>query len=106
MNYGTIKSEVLSHIDGVAQPYYHYEIITKWWLDDEKANHIWKHSIIRIDRDGTVTLYEAFKQPGDWWDAYEEYMLDQVLTVPVGQSVRHRNRMSEQHQWIVRHCLA
>lgn len=102
MQYGTMKTEIWSHMKDVAQSYYHFEIITSWW-QTENEDTSWKHSIIRIDRDGTIR--DALINE-DWNRVYREsvlaYMADQPTSYKKGNYVKGRNLIADQHQWLVR----
>lgn len=106
VQFGTIKSEIWSHMEESAQDYYRYEVITRWWKNEAGDGFEWKHTIIRIDRDGSVKRYEDFKEPDDWWDAYEKYMTDKPTSHSYDGYNSGRTMMVDQHHWIVRHCIA
>lgn len=72
MMYGTIKSEVWAHMPKVAGEYFRFEVMTRWYPQDEKddnnPNVIWKTTIVYVDRDGD------YKNINDMttWDSMNE----------------------------------
>lgn len=101
VQYGTMKTEVYTHMEDGAQVYYHYEIITRWWPTEAKDGTQWQHTIIRIDRQGTVERYEDMKDYSGIWEHYEKWLQKQPLEWHDNYS-EGRSIIAEQHRYIVR----
>lgn len=101
MEYGTLKSEVRSQYEGVSQDYYHYEITTRWWKKKEGGGFEWKHTLTRIDRDGTIQRLEDIPDHDVIKSAMTDYLRDQPSSVSqVG--VAMQGQISTQHAYLVR----
>lgn len=116
MQYGTIKTELWAHNYGVAQEYYRYEVITRYWitnpdaykndaydLEDKSTWPInnteiaWETHAVSIDRSGKYTLVNVENTTvyRDWL----EYMANEKQCEKNGASARRM--MIEQHKTLV-----
>jgi hypothetical protein len=103
VEYGTIKSEVRAQYEGVSQDYYHYEVITRWWKTE--TGFEWKHTVISVDRDGTITRLEDMGPSRVIKEYVSEYIAGQTLSKEHALGVFGRGSLSEQHAYIVRLVL-
>ncbi len=110
MEYVTVKTAVHAHYEDVAQEFYRYEIISRWWPSKDKQSFEWKHTIIRIDRDGTVIPLEQFSLFADgtvsgWWQSVIDYLAKQPMSHPYEGYTEGRLQFHEQHRYLIQMCV-
>lgn len=104
MDYGTIKSEVRSNNKDVAEEYYHYEIITRWWQAESGVGVEWKHNLFCIDRNGTMIRYGEGSPFNEWFEPVHRLLhVDKVSSAGLYYNIR--DQIASEHYEIVRRCM-
>jgi len=102
MIYGTINTDVYAYMRDCGQEFLHHQVITRWWENETATGFEWKHTVVRIARDGAIM---PISEDEEWWDIYRQYMIDKPTSHAYERYFEGRIQLTDQHNWIVRHCI-